>query len=169
MFGLVLRLVLGAVILLAGRNLFWLVIAAIGFFVGVEFASIGMAGYSTVLILAVGLAAGLIGALLAIVFQRVGFALAGFYAAVFVTLVYATKLGFVGVSPVVLLVIGLAAALLVALLTDWTIIVLSAVAGAVAITSVFALPPAVDVICSLGLAALGVAVQGSTLRRRRVA
>jgi hypothetical protein len=43
------------------------------------------------------------------------------------------------------------------------------VAGAVAITSVFALPPAVDVICSLCLAALGVAVQGSNLRRRRVA
>ena len=163
----ILRVVLGSVVLLAGRNIFWLFIAALGFLLGIDVASTWQAGQSTTVVLATGLWAGFIGAVLAVIFERVGFALAGFYAAAFLVLAYAGKLGVGSVNPVILLMVGLVGAVVAGLLTDWAIILLSAVAGAAAILSVFPLQPVVDGVALLVLAAIGVVVQGTTLTRRR--
>ena len=80
-------LVAGTVLLLVGRKLFWLFVAVAGFYVGVEEARALLADRPTWLIWLVAIAAGLIGAILAMLFQRVGFALAGFYAGAYVALV----------------------------------------------------------------------------------
>ena len=164
---LIFRLILGAVILLVGRNIFWLFIALIGFLAGIELAGIWLAGQPPWLLLLVGLGAGVTGAVLAIVLERVGFALAGFYAAVFLAMAYGAKLGLNVQSQFVLFGIGLVGAVLVALLTDWAIIFLSAMAGAAAILSVFNLQPVAEAVCLVVLIAIGVLVQRAMLVQQR--
>jgi hypothetical protein len=160
------QILLGCIALLAGRNLFWLFIAAIGFLVGFEFASAWLQGHNILLIIGIGIAAGLVGAILANVFERVGFALAGFYAAAYLLIMYAPKLGFPEATPVMIVVAGAIGALVTALLTDWAIIVLSSLAGAAAIVSAMPVSPSAEVIILVALAILGIAVQGTMLSRR---
>ncbi len=161
------RVLLGFTVLLAGRNIFWLFIAVIGFLFGTELAQSLLADQPMWLALVAGIGMGLIGAVLAIVYERVAFALAGFYAAVFLVIVYADKLGFANMPAVTPYVAGILGALLAVLLTDWTIIVLSALAGAAAIVSVFALQSGVAVVSFLVLAAVGMLVQWNMLERGR--
>lgn len=161
------RILLGCIVLLAGRNIFWLFIAVIGFLLGTELAHVWLAGQPPWLALVAGILVGLVGAVLAIVYERVAFALAGFYAAAFLVITYADKLGFASMPAVTPYVAGVIGALLAALLTDWTIIVLSALAGAAAIVSVFALQPLVEAVSFLALALVGVLVQWNMFAGRR--
>src|SRR5438128_2901621 len=71
---------IGVVILLFGRKLFWLCVAAVGFAAGVEIAPHLVHDPSPLLALAVALVLGLIGALLALFLQRVAVAVLGFLA-----------------------------------------------------------------------------------------
>ena len=160
------RVLLGFTVLLAGRNIFWLFIALIGFLLGTELAHAWLAGQPAWFALVAGIVAGLLGAVLAIVYERVAFALAGFYAAVFLVISYADRPGFASMPAITPYVAGLFGALLAALLTDWTIIVLSALAGAAAIVSVLALQPPVEVVTFMALATIGILVQRSMLARR---
>ncbi len=162
----VVRVLLGCTALFAGRNIFWLFIAVIGFLLGFELALAWLAGQPVWLALVAGSVAGLVGAVLAIVYERVAFALAGFYAAAFLVITYADKPGFASMPAITPYVAGLFGALLAALLTDWTIIVLSALAGAAAIVSVLALQPPVEVVTFMALATIGILVQRSMLARR---
>src|SRR5437660_12322930 len=71
---------IGAVILLFGRKLFWLCVAAVGFAAGVEITPHFVHEPSTLLALSVALVLGLIGALLAIFLQKIAIAVMGFLA-----------------------------------------------------------------------------------------
>ena len=164
----VVRIVLGCTVLLAGRNIFWLFIAVIGFLLGTELAHVWLAAQPVWLALVAGIVTGLAGAVLAVLYQRVAFALAGFYAAVFLVIMYTGKLGLSSMPAITPYVVGLFGALLAALLTDWTIIVLSALAGAAAVVSVLVLQPSVEAVSFLALALIGVLVQRSMLARRQV-
>src|SRR5437879_6207526 len=71
---------IGVVILLFGRKLFWLCVAAVGFAAGVEIAPHLVHEPSPLLALTVALVLGLIGALLALFLQKVAIAVLGFLA-----------------------------------------------------------------------------------------
>src|SRR5256712_13203956 len=71
---------IGVVILLFGRKLFWLCVAAVGFAGGVEIAPHLVHEPSPLLALVIALALGLIGALLALFLQKVAIAVLGFLA-----------------------------------------------------------------------------------------
>src|SRR5215831_12798417 len=73
-------LLVGAAILLLGRNLFWLFVAAIGFAVGAEIAPriIRQPAPVVTLVIAVGL--GFLGALLAVLLQKFAVGASGFLA-----------------------------------------------------------------------------------------
>jgi len=161
----IVQLLLGSVVLLSGRNIFWLFIALAGFLAGFYLAGIWLADQSPLLQAAVGLGAGLLGALLAVIFERVAFALAGFYAAAYLALILLDRLGVGGAATVTVLLSGLAGALVAALVMDWAIIVLSALVGAAAIVAVFALPPVIEIALFIVLATVGVAVQRSLYLR----
>jgi hypothetical protein len=162
------RVLLGCTVLLAGRNIFWLFIAVIGFLAGTELAQGWLADAPMWLALVAGIVLGLAGALVAIVYERVAFALAGFYAAAFLVIMYADKSGLANMPAATPYIAGAFGALLAALLTDWGIIVLSALAGAAAIVSEFALQPLIEAVCFLALAVVGMLVQRSMLVRRRL-
>jgi hypothetical protein len=162
----ILRLLLGCVVLLAGRNIFWLFIALVGFLVGIELAEIWLAGRPIWMIISAAIVMGLIGAVLSMLYERVAFALAGFYAAGYLAIVLAAKLGIDTVTVGVVLTVGLLGALLAALLMDGAIIVLSSLAGAAAIISTIAADPAVEMALFFVLVTIGVLVQWAVISRR---
>lgn len=73
------RIALGGLILLAGRSLLWLLVTIAGFFFGTEAAGALCIDYPPWLVWMSALLAGLVGALLAALLQRVAFILGGFY------------------------------------------------------------------------------------------
>src|SRR5256885_2594929 len=76
----IISVLVGAAILLFGRKLFWLFVAALGFAVGLEIAAYFMREPSQWMTLLVALGAGVLGALLAILLQKLAIAIAGFIA-----------------------------------------------------------------------------------------
>ena len=76
----IISVIIGAAILLFGRKLFWLFVAALGFAVGLEIAAYFMREPPQWMTLLVALGAGVLGALLAIMLQKFAIAIAGFVA-----------------------------------------------------------------------------------------
>lgn len=161
-----LRVLFGCVALLAGRNVFWLFIGLLGFLVGADAAHVWLQDQPDWATLAVAIAAGVVGAVLAMLFERVAFSLAGFYAAAFVLIAIFRESGIAGDHAAAVLVAGIAGAIFAALVMDWAIIVLSALAGAAAVVSVFAALPIVKLVSFLVLVAIGVGVQYRVMSRR---
>jgi len=89
------------------------------------------------MILLAGVGMGLVGAVIAIVYQRLAFVLAGFYAGLFLTIILAGELGLAAMSAVTPFIIGVLGAVLALLMTDWAIILLSSLAGAALIVTTF--------------------------------
>jgi hypothetical protein len=162
------RLLLGFTVLLAGRNVFWLFIAVIGFMLGIEIAQGLFFERPMWLILLAGVGMGLVGAVVAIVYQRIAFALAGFYAGVFLTLVLAGDLGLVAMPAATPFIVGVLGAVLALLMTDWVIILLSSLAGAALIvTTLSTLQSGIAIASFLALAVVGMFVQWNMLTRQR--
>jgi hypothetical protein len=155
----------GTALLLLGRKLFWLFIAIVGFYVGFEVARIVFADQPQWLVWLIAIGAGLIGAVLAMFFERVAFALAGFYAGGYVALVIVERLAPGSMSVAWPFFIGgVVGALCAAFIMDWAIIVLSSLVGAALIVSALGLGDLVSVVIYAGLLAAGVVVQALLMR-----
>jgi hypothetical protein len=171
----ILNLVLGAILLVAGRRLFWLLVGGIGFIIGVQLATRFFHGSEVTMILA-GLVLGVIFALLALFLESVAVGIAGFLGGGYVLLSVAGLLGFDrGVLTWVVFVIGgILGVILVGLLFNWALITISSLAGASLIVAAFGLTAATAGLVYFGLFIAGVLIQGASLRneghvRERVA
>jgi Domain of unknown function (DUF4203) len=160
----IVEIVAGLLLLLAGRRLFWLFIAIIGFVVGAEVARELLASQSDWIVWVLGAAAGIVGAVVAVFFQRLAFALAGFYAGSYLAIVIAQSLGWPLPDFALTLVGGVIGAVVAALVMDWAIIVLSTLAGVGMIVGALDLVPLHRVILASVLAAVGIVVQSRTAR-----
>jgi hypothetical protein len=161
-------LLVGVAILLLGRKLFWLFVAAIGFAVGVEIAPqiIHQPAPLVTLIIAVGL--GLLGALLAVLLQKFAVAASGFLAGGWLGIrLYALFAGHVGNGEVVFFVGGILGAILFLALFDWALILFSSVAGARFIAMAIVLSQTARMILFILLVVIGIAVQSSMLSPAR--
>ena len=159
----------GVVILLFGRKLFWLCVAAVGFAAGVELAPQLIQQPSPLLSLAFALVLGFVGALLALFLQKLAIAVAGFLAGGKLGLAVAAAFfgnaaQFYWLSSIIGGIIG---AILLLLLFDWALIFLSSIVGAYLIQGVIALPPSGTTILFMVLVIVGVLVQAGALRRSR--
>jgi len=165
----IISVIIGVAILLFGRKLFWLFVAALGFAVGLEIAAYFMKEPPQWMTLLVALGCGVIGALLAVLLQKIAIAIAGFVAggriawalaaAFFVDHAHYRGLTFV--------IGGILGALLLLALFDWVLIFLSSIEGAHLIGNGITLPEKGAMILFIALAVIGVIVQGSMLRRSR--
>jgi hypothetical protein len=170
----IISVIVGVAILLFGRKLFWLFVAALGFAVGLQIAAYFMKEPPQWMPLLVALGCGVIGALLAVLLQKLAVAIAGFIAggriawalaaAFFVDHTHYRGLTFV--------IGGIVGALLLLALFDWVLILLSSIEGAHLIANGItgngtALPEKGAMILFIALAVIGVIVQGSMLRRSR--
>jgi hypothetical protein len=159
------RLLFGLIVLLAGRNIFWLFIGAIGFLVGMDLAGNWAADLPVWMTLVAGILAGIVGAILAIVYERFAFALAGFYAVAFLAVIIGQHLGYPFVPYPVVILAGAVGAIATVFLTDWAIIVFSAIAGAAAVATAISATPAVQAITLLVLSLVGIFFQRAMLAR----
>ena len=124
------NLLMGAALLLWGRRLFWLFVAGVGFVAGATFATDVLQVKPDWLVLAIALAAGIIGALASVVMQYVVVAVAGFLAGGYVVHAWAFAVGFQSPEWIGFLVGGVIGAVLVLVLLDWALILLSTLVGA---------------------------------------
>lgn len=164
----ILNVILGGALLIAGRRLFWLLVGAIGFLIGVELASRYIHG-SEVLLLIGALVVGAIFALVAVFVESVAIGLAGFLGGGYALLGLASLAGLSGgtVSLIVFVVGGILGVLLTVLLFDWALITISSLAGASMIVASIALRASSRPVVYLGLVLAGVLIQGLSMRQAR--
>ncbi len=159
------NIVLGGIVLLFGRRLFWAFVAIAGFLVGVQVAAIVLATQPAWMQILAGLGLGIVGAVVAVFAQRLGFALAGFYAVGYLSMA-AGEAVLPGSSLLVWFIVGgLLGAIIAALVMDQAIIVLSSFFGAAAVVSELMLAPLVALLAFAGLTILGIAFQSRSLRK----
>jgi len=163
---LLLHLLIGALVLILGRRLFWLFVAVAGFFAAFQAVPELLPDQTQVVVLGIALAAGVVGALLAIFLQYLAAGLAGFVAGGFAAQSLQSLLG-PDLGWILFAVGGGIGLVLVLLAFDWALILLSALIGARIMLEPFAFEPVLRVGLLLGLAVLGVAVQAASRDRNR--
>ena len=153
------NIVLGTILLLFGRKLFWLFVGIAGFLVGMELSAEFLSDQPDWVRWVVSIGAGLLGALLAVVAQRVAFAIGGFFAGSYIALATVAHFGIDTNSNIVVVVGGVVGAVIAAILMDAAIIVLSSLVGAGAIVQAVNLNQPARSLLFLGLAAAGIVIQ----------
>jgi hypothetical protein len=165
--------VLGAVLLFFGRTLYWVFVGIVGFLLGMTLADQYLSGQSEIVQFAAAVAAGIVGAVLAIFVQRIAFAVGGFFAGGYIALSIAGHFGVAADNNTIWFIIGGAiGAIVAAMLMDWAIIVLSSLAGSAAILSGLTgiqMDANVRSILFLVLAIVGIVVQGRRIAQPPVA
>jgi hypothetical protein len=158
---------IGAVILLFGRKLFWLCVAALGFAAGVELAGVVVHEPSALLQLTFAILLGFIGALLALFLQKLAVGVAGFIAGgrLAVGLVATFVVQYAAHYWLTFLLGGIIGAILMLLLFDWALIFISSLIGAHLVAQAITLPQTGHALFFTGLVICGVIVQAMTFRR----
>jgi len=155
----------GLLLLLLGRKIFWLFVGLVGFLCGFQGAQLFFSDQA-MLGIVFGLLVGAVGIFVAIFFQRISFALGGFFAGGYLSLAICSHLGMEEPSQVWFVIAGLIAAVVAFKWMDWAIIVLSSLAGAGAIvTNITLLTPPWSLLVFLLLVLVGCAFQGRALQR----
>ncbi|RJQ69210.1 MAG: DUF4203 domain-containing protein [Desulfobacteraceae bacterium] len=159
------NVVIGILILTLGRKLFWFFVALVGLVAGSRIAEAYLAPESFWTALLVGVAGGLVGALLALFFQKLAIGVAGFVAGGVVAAHFAARLSVDAPLPAYV-VGGILGAVLLYLVFDWGLILLSSVAGATLIVQTLNRPPLQEMLFYMLLTAAGVFIQAQLLRGR---
>lgn len=160
------EILIGIVLLVFGRKLFWLFVAAIGFIVGTEIAT-SLFQHQPGLIIISALVLGLVGAILAIFLQKVAVGIGGFLAGgYFVT----TALSAWAVQAperawISFLVGGVIGAALMIYIFDWALIFFSSISGAHLIIHSFQMNQAMASALFVALVVVGIVVQTRILAR----
>src|SRR4051794_37808336 len=135
--------IVGTIVLLFGRKLFWLCVAAVGFAAGVEVVPHLVAQPSPLLALTFALVLGFAGALLALFLQKIAVGIAGFVAGGRLALTVAAA--FMADAAhnywLTFIIGGVVGAILLLVLFDWALVFLSSIVGAYLIQGVVTLPP----------------------------
>ena len=162
------NILVGLALLILGKKLFWLFVGAIGFIGASDMAAQYFSGLPNWQTLIITVAAGLIGVLLAIFFQKVAIILVGFYTGGYLVVFLFNTLNMAPppALPWAPFVIGgILGAVLLYLLFDWTLIVLSSLAGAAFISQTIQISAVPSAILLSALFLAGVIIQGSMLKK----
>lgn len=164
-----LALVVGGVLLVAGRRLFWLAVGAAGFVLALLLALRFLDPEPVWLLLGLGLLAGVAGAVLAVLLQRLAVALAGFLAGGWAGLALWIHLGGAEGWPALaaFLVAGVVAAILAGAVFELALVVVSALIGAFLIAGGIGADGLFGLALVAVLTVAGSLIQTSFGRRRR--
>jgi hypothetical protein len=162
----ILNIILGGTLLVLGRKLFWLFVAAIGFVLGMQVATRFFHGSELITIIA-GLVLGIIFALLAIFVESLAIGIAGFlgggYVLVNITALIGLDRG--ATTWIAFILGGIIGVALIAFLFDWALISISSLAGASMIVGDLHFGASTSSVVFLVLLIAGVLIQGSELRK----
>lgn len=158
-------ILIGVAVLTLGRKLFWLAVAVVGFIVGLSLVVRLMSDQPDWVVLVAALIAGGIGALLAILVQKVAIGVAGFVmGGYFVAwLVRFLELDSGQWTWLLLIVGGIVGALLALSLIEVALIALSTLAGAALIVQAINFSPLVTGLLFLALLVVGIVIQAKML------
>ena len=165
---LIFSALIGFTLLILGRQVFWVTVAGLGFVLGLNYATQYFQG-STEIILLVSLGAGIAGAILAYVLQRAAAGLIGFLAGWYLTTILLNQISFnLGQYYIIFTTIGgLMGVGLISLLFDWSLILLSSLAGASIITQSIQIRPSLNTAIFIILFLLGLTIQGLMFANER--
>jgi hypothetical protein len=162
-----LHIVLGLVLLTLGRTLYWAFVGIAGFVLGVQVAGTVLTTQPEWVRVVAALALGGLGVILAIVVQRLAFALAGLLAGGYLGDAVAQAFGLAENAQLALLIAGaILGAIVAAMVMDWALIVLSSLMGAMLTASNLGLTPAGAIAAFLVLVAAGIAIQSRAMKGR---
>jgi hypothetical protein len=119
----------GVVLLALGWKLFWIFVGVLGFAAGLQAAQIFFGPQPFWVLWAVGLMCGIIGAVLALFFQKLAIGIGGFVAGSIIALHLTLMMGH-DPGAVVALIGGVGGVVALYLLFDWALIILSSLVGA---------------------------------------
>jgi len=162
-------ILIGVLVLFFGRRLFWLFVAAIGFWIGFELAPHLMLNPPPWLTLVLAIVLGIVGAVLAFVLQKVAIGIAGFLVGGYVAtaLLSAFVTTYAQYNGIAFVIGGVLGAILMLVLFDWALIVFSAIAGAELIVRHLHLPSTGKTVVLIVLVIVGIMVQSAMFARRR--
>ncbi|MBN1261170.1 MAG: hypothetical protein JXB35_10865 [Anaerolineae bacterium] len=166
-----LKIVISILLLVSGRQLFWLFVGSVGFVSAIEVITRWVVGWPGWLTLVVALAAGVVGAVLAIFLQEVAVGIAGFLGGGYIVLSF---LDIVGINVplltwVLALVGGIIGLLVTVSLFDWSLIVLSSLSGASLLVRSLPLSQPWNLVVFVGLLAVGLLIQARLMHRQELA
>lgn len=158
---------IGLLMVIMGRQLYWLFVGGIGFIFGIFLATEYYSGQSDWIMLFIALLAGIAGGLFAFSLQNFAIAASGLLTGGYLVYTLLLTLGFERdlVFSAFVVLGGLIGLLLVILSIDWALIILSSLAGANLIVQSIGYGPTVSAILFLSLSILGLIIQ--TLRWRQ--
>ena len=163
----IVNIVGGALLLSLGRKIFWLFVAASGFYAGLELATRYLNIKPEWVAVLMALAVGLVGALLAYFFQKLVIGAAGFLAGAFIASRLVSDLGtqVTGWEWLVILIGGIIGIVLVYAIFEWALIILSSLAGAILIVEGLKLAGLVGILVGALLFVAGLVFQAGLNRR----
>ena len=166
----------GLAVLVLGRKLFWLFVAAVGFGVAMMMAPQFLPDQPQWVVMAVAVVAGFLGAILAILLQKIAVGVAGFIAGGYLLLYllsfFNVDLGSLQVLTWAIFIVGgIVGALLVGIIFDMALIILSSGAGAALIANAlmgdFSLQQAAAALVFIVLFVVGIAIQIRLMKKER--
>jgi hypothetical protein len=163
----IVQLLFGLAVLTAGRKLYWLFVGVVGFSLGMILATLFFPSESELVLLVIALAAGMIGAILALLLQRLAVGMAGFLAGGYILTNLFEVLGWATAWPYWLLFLigGVISAVFVTVLFDWALILLSSWMGASLLVQIFPMPDWLRIFLYIFLMVIGIGVQAAVLRK----
>ena len=171
------NLIVGSILLILGRKLFWLFVGCMGFVIGFGYAEQFLGPQPDYIVALVGIVLGVLGALCAVFLQSLAVGIAGFMAGGYLTLLLLDALDFQQTQMLWLVCLagGVAGTLLLVFIFDYTLIVLSSIIGSALVVDSIILDSEIMLWVFVGLAIMGCAIQGKLMgvepglegRRRR--
>ena len=166
------RILVGVLLLVLGRRLYWLFVAVIGFVYGLELAPRLLPHQSETVVVIIALGLAVVGAVVAVVGTKIVLGMTGFVAGGGIAMLLLQNVIDSGlVATVVYLVAGVIGAVLFLLLFDTALIVLSSMAGAGLIVAsterLLGISPSAGTVLIIVLTAVGIGIQAHLLRRWR--
>jgi hypothetical protein len=163
----------GLAVLILGRKLFWLFVAVVGFGVAMVMVPQYLPDQHPMVIMGIAFAAGIVGAILAVLLQRLAVGVAGFVAGGYILLYllsfFDIDLGSLqGLTWAIFIVGGIVGALLVGIIFDLALIILSSGVGAALIAHTlmqdFSLQQAAAAVVFIVLFVVGIFIQRSLVK-----
>ena len=154
--------------LIAGRRLYWLFLGGIGFVFGYDMAKQIIHSQPQTVIFVIALCAGVVGAMLAVIFQKFAVLLGGFLSGGYLFVELMKELGAgSGYSYWLLFILGgVIGALIMKVLFHWALIVFSSFIGSVLILRAFHFGTQLPGLLFILLFLVGITVQGGLFGRK---
>jgi hypothetical protein len=151
------NIIAGVILLLFGRKLFWLFLGIAGFLIGMKITPMFFGDEPQWVQLIIALGMGCLGAIVAILAERLAFALGGFFAGMYLALGVGHFFALADANTLLLFALGggIVGAIIAALIMDTAITILACLVGAGAIVGELHLGPSMHILIFLLLTVAG--------------